>query len=167
MICLRVYPHWASSVSVNVSVRLNTLGQWWHLGMGLVPILEHHHRLTLSAWCSTWCFAWHLMCHLTLDAQCGYALKESMSSLIKASFYKWSHFRLIRWIRWKRQNYLHMNQDPFTRVFFEMHKNGNNANIGIRGFISWKQKIPVTKCYPNKYWTTGPLIPSPTCSSLH
>ena len=21
-----------------------------------------------------------------------------------------------------------------------MHKNGNNANIGIRGFISWKQK---------------------------
>ena len=22
-----------------------------------------------------------------------------------------------------------------------MHKNGNNANIGIRGFISWKQKI--------------------------
>ena len=26
-----------------------------------------------------------------------------------------------------------------------MHKNGNNANIGIRGFISWKQKISVTK----------------------
>ena len=25
-----------------------------------------------------------------------------------------------------------------------MHKNGNNANIGIRGFISWKQKISVT-----------------------
>ena len=22
-----------------------------------------------------------------------------------------------------------------------MHKNGNNANIGIRGFILWKQKI--------------------------
>ena len=22
-----------------------------------------------------------------------------------------------------------------------MYKNGNNANIGIRGFISWKQKI--------------------------
>ena len=25
-----------------------------------------------------------------------------------------------------------------------MHKNGNNANIGIRGFISWKQKNSVT-----------------------
>ena len=33
----------------------------------------------------------------------------------------------------------------------------------IRGFISWKQKISVTKCYPSDYWT----IASPTCSSLH
>ena len=29
----------------------------------------------------------------------------------------------------------------FNRVFFEMHKNGNNANIGIRAFITWKQKF--------------------------
>ena len=29
----------------------------------------------------------------------------------------------------------------------------------------WKKKIPVTKCYPSEYWTTGPLILSPTCSS--
>ena len=28
-----------------------------------------------------------------------------------------------------------------------MHKNGNNTNIGIRGFTTWKQKNPVTKCY--------------------
>ena len=25
--------------------------------------------------------------------------------------------------------------------FFEMHKNGNNANIGIRGLISGKQRM--------------------------
>ena len=33
-------------------------------------------------------------------------------------------------------------------------KNCNNATIGIRGFTMWKPKIPVTKCYPNEYWTT-------------
>ena len=49
---------------------------------------------------------------------------------------------------------------------FENHKNGNNANIGIRGFISWKQKNSVTKCYPSEYWTTGPLIPSPLYTNL-
>ena len=41
-----------------------------------------------------------------------------------------------------------------------MHKNGNNANIGIRGFISEKQNNSVTKCCPSEYWTTGPLIQS-------
>ena len=25
------------------------------------------------------------------------------------------------------------------RIFFEMHKNGNNANIGSIGFTMWKQ----------------------------
>ena len=44
-----------------------------------------------------------------------------------------------------------------------MHKNGSNANIGMRDFISWKQKNSVTKCCPSEYWTTGPLISSPTC----
>ena len=33
-----------------------------------------------------------------------------------------------------------------------MHKNGNNTNIGIRGFITWKQKMSVTKFYPSEYW---------------
>ena len=36
-----------------------------------------------------------------------------------------------------------------VEFFFEIHKNGNNANIGIGGFISWKQKISVTECYPS------------------
>ena len=40
-----------------------------------------------------------------------------------------------------------------------MQKNGNNANIGIRGFTMWKRKIPVTKYYlkwvlnPGLWWT--------------
>ena len=34
------------------------------------------------------------------------------------------------------------------KSFFEMHKNGNNANIGIRGFISWKQKKISYKMLP-------------------
>ena len=33
-------------------------------------------------------------------------------------------------------------------VFNKLDKIGNNANIGIRGFTRWKQKIPVTKWYP-------------------
>ena len=28
-----------------------------------------------------------------------------------------------------------------TIEFFEMHKNGNNDNIGSKGFTMWKQKI--------------------------
>ena len=28
-----------------------------------------------------------------------------------------------------------------------MHKNDNNANIGSRGFTTWKQKNPVKKCW--------------------
>ena len=32
------------------------------------------------------------------------------------------------------------------RVFFLQTLNiGNNTNIGIRGFIMWTQKIPITK----------------------
>ena len=40
-----------------------------------------------------------------------------------------------------------------NRVFLKLDKIGNNANIGIRGFTVWKQKIPVTKCYPSEDWT--------------
>ena len=29
-----------------------------------------------------------------------------------------------------------------NRVFHKLDKTGNNANIGIRGFTVWKQKIP-------------------------
>ena len=34
------------------------------------------------------------------------------------------------------------------RVFFVIKKVGNNANIGIRGFTTWKQKKSSEKCYP-------------------
>ena len=34
------------------------------------------------------------------------------------------------------------------RGFHKLDEIGNNANIGIRGFITQKQKIPVTKYYP-------------------
>ena len=53
--------------------------------------------------------------------------------------------------------------------FSQTHNIGNNANIGIRGFTMWKQKNPVTKCYPSEYWTQAsnePLIPNPMLSFL-
>ena len=37
-----------------------------------------------------------------------------------------------------------------------MHKNGNNANIGIRGLATWKQKIPQN--VPPVNIETGPLM---------
>ena len=35
-----------------------------------------------------------------------------------------------------------------NRVFHKLDKTGNNANIGIRGFTVWKQKIPVKNVSP-------------------
>ena len=32
--------------------------------------------------------------------------------------------------------------------FHKLDEIFNNANIGIRGLTMWKQKNPVTKCYP-------------------
>ena len=43
--------------------------------------------------------------------------------------------------------------------YFETPEIGNNANIGIKDFTTWKPKIPVTKCYPTEYWTLEPLNP--------
>ena len=43
-------------------------------------------------------------------------------------------------------------------VFHKLDKLGNNANIGIRYFATWKQ-IPVTKCYHSEYWTQWVLNP--------
>ena len=34
-----------------------------------------------------------------------------------------------------------------TQRFHKLDKISNNANIGVRGFTTWKEKIPVTKCY--------------------
>ena len=42
----------------------------------------------------------------------------------------------------------HLIVSFICRVFFEMHKNGNNANIGSRGFTTWKQKNPVKNVTP-------------------
>ena len=40
------------------------------------------------------------------------------------------------------------------RVFYKLDEIGNNANIGIHGLTTWKQKIPVSKMLaPNEYWT--------------
>ena len=46
-------------------------------------------------------------------------------------------------------HWIHFIQEKF-RFIFEMHKNGKNVNIFIRGFILWKQKIPVKQCYPTE-----------------
>ena len=35
-----------------------------------------------------------------------------------------------------------------NRVFQKLDENGNNGNIGIKGFTTCKQKITVIKCYP-------------------
>ena len=42
----------------------------------------------------------------------------------------------------------------YTGAFYKLDEIGNNVNIGIRGFTAWKQKIPVTKCYPQ--WVLNP-----------
>ena len=44
------------------------------------------------------------------------------------------------------------------RVFRKLDKIGYNANIGIRGFTTWKQKIPVTKFYTQWGLKPRPLI---------
>ena len=36
-----------------------------------------------------------------------------------------------------------------------MHKDGNNANIAIRIFTMWKQKIHKQNVTPGGNWTTG------------
>ena len=61
-----------------------------------------------------------------------------------------------------------LNKTNFSLIefFLQTHNIGNNADISIRDFTSWKQKIPITKCYPSEYWTPGPLIPIPTFSFL-
>ena len=59
---------------------------------------------------------------------------------------------------------LECHRFSFEFSFLQTHNIGNNANIGIKVFTTWKQNIPVTKCYPSEYWTPGPLIPSPTFS---
>ena len=53
----------------------------------------------------------------------------------------------------------HLIVSFICRVFFEMHKNGNNANIDSRGFTTWKQKIQ---------WKMLPLVgiePKPLITS--
>ena len=45
-----------------------------------------------------------------------------------------------------------------NRVFHKLYEIGNNANIDIRGFATWKQKHPVAKCYPQVGIELGPLI---------
>ena len=42
------------------------------------------------------------------------------------------------------------------RGFHKLDEIGNNANIGIRGFTTWKQKNPVAKCTPSEHWTQAP-----------
>ena len=48
-----------------------------------------------------------------------------------------------------------------------MHKNGNNANIGIRGFIIWKQKKSSNKMLHYPFWTNlASACKTETLSSL-
>ena len=46
-----------------------------------------------------------------------------------------------------------------------MHKNGNNANIGNRGFAMWKQKNPVENVTPRGI-EPRPLISSDSKSNI-
>ena len=42
-----------------------------------------------------------------------------------------------------------------NRAFYKLDEIGNNANISIWDFTTWKQKIPVTKCCPQWVWNPG------------
>ena len=54
-----------------------------------------------------------------------------------------------------------------NRVFSKCTRMAIMPILASEALIPENKKIPVTKCYPSEYWTTGLLIPSPTCSSLH
>ena len=41
---------------------------------------------------------------------------------------------------WYHRKYSMSAELVTIEFFFEMHKNGNSANIGIRDFATWKQK---------------------------
>ena len=59
---------------------------------------------------------------------------------------------IFQYIHWTYTNgipiYVHSAEQYINRVFHKLDEIGNNANIGIRGFTTQKQKIPVTKYYP-------------------
>ena len=44
------------------------------------------------------------------------------------------------------------------RVFYKLDEIGNNANIGIRGFTTWKQKNSSNRILPLASIEPGPLI---------
>ena len=48
--------------------------------------------------------------------------------------------------------------------FHKLDEIGNDANIGIRDFTAWEQKIPVIKYYPKWVLNHWPRIQSPACS---
>ena len=45
---------------------------------------------------------------------------------------------------------------PTNQGFHKLDEIGNDANIGIIGFTTWKQKIQYQYITPSEYWTTGP-----------
>ena len=48
----------------------------------------------------------------------------------------------------------HFKVSIANRVFHKLDEIKSNANIGIRGFTTWKQQFPVTKSYPQ--WGLNP-----------
>ena len=109
---------------------------------------------------------------MTLDVTCGlkwsntYPKILSLSALLACNGMTWPGGIALCWfhhwlmlytlgvyivnVQWSRSNdsFLTIFIFGLRGVFFKMHKNGNNANIAIRGFTTWKQNIPITKLYP-------------------
>ena len=67
-------------------------------------------------------------------------------------------------IQWRMWN-THWKRIYDNRDFHKLDEIGNNANIGIRSFTTWKQKNSVTQCYLQWGLKPGPLISSPTLLS--
>ena len=62
-----------------------------------------------------------------------------------------------------------LSSREFWSFFYKLDEIGNDANIGIRDFTMWKQKIPVTKCYPQcvlNPWTSDSKSNTPFWANL-
>ena len=71
------------------------------------------------------------------------------------------------WIKTGVFFHKNVNIKMTTRVFSKCTRMTILPILASEALFRENKKNQLQKCYPSEYWTTGPLISSPTCSSLH